>query len=230
MAKKSSTRGGTALVIVESPAKARTISKFLGPNYTIEASIGHIRDLPQGAKEIPEEYKKEDWAYLGVDVNHGFRARLCHPSREGPAGPKTQESAEGRQRTLSGHRRRPRRGGHQLASLRGLEAASARPQAGFPRNHRRRDPQRAEESAPDRRESGPGPGGSPDRRSPLRLRRVPSAVEKDSPAAVRRSRTERGRPADCRARTSADGLQSRPPSGTCWATSPSRMARNSRRS
>ena len=59
-------------MIVESPAKARTISKFLGRGYTIEASIGHIRDLPQGAKEIPEEYKKEDWAYLGVNVNHDF--------------------------------------------------------------------------------------------------------------------------------------------------------------
>ena len=71
MAKKS-TADGTSLVIVESPAKARTISKFLGPGYTIEASIGHIRDLPQGAKEIPAEYKKEEWAYLGVNVNHDF--------------------------------------------------------------------------------------------------------------------------------------------------------------
>lgn len=72
MAKKPSSVPTTALVIVESPAKARTISKFLGRGYTIEASIGHIRDLPQGAKEIPEQYKKEDWAYLGVDVNHDF--------------------------------------------------------------------------------------------------------------------------------------------------------------
>jgi DNA topoisomerase-1 len=63
---------GKALVIVESPAKARTISKFLGSGYVIEASIGHVRDLPQGAKQIPAKYKKEDWAYLGVDVNHGF--------------------------------------------------------------------------------------------------------------------------------------------------------------
>jgi DNA topoisomerase I len=72
MAKKPKAGGGTSLVIVESPAKARTISKFLGRAYTIEASIGHIRDLPQGAKEIPEQYKKEEWAYLGVDVDHDF--------------------------------------------------------------------------------------------------------------------------------------------------------------
>ena len=46
---------GKSLVIVESPAKARTIGKFLGKNYTIEASIGHIRDLPQGAKRGARE-------------------------------------------------------------------------------------------------------------------------------------------------------------------------------
>ncbi len=59
-------------MIVESPAKARTISKFLGKDFTVEASIGHIRDLPQGAKELPEKYKSEPWAYLGVNVNEDF--------------------------------------------------------------------------------------------------------------------------------------------------------------
>lgn len=72
MAKKASSNGAKPLVIVESPAKARTISKFLGDEYTIEASIGHIRDLPQGAKELPEEFKKEEWAHLGVNVNSDF--------------------------------------------------------------------------------------------------------------------------------------------------------------
>ncbi len=63
---------GKSLVIVESPAKARTISKFLGPNYQVEASIGHIRDLPKGAKEVPAKFKSEDWAYLGVNVEQDF--------------------------------------------------------------------------------------------------------------------------------------------------------------
>src|SRR5215211_6996109 len=61
-----------ALVIVESPAKARTISKFLGSGFTVEASIGHIRDLPQGAKEIPEEYRDQAWSRLGVNVEKNF--------------------------------------------------------------------------------------------------------------------------------------------------------------
>lgn len=61
-----------SLVIVESPAKARTIAKFLGSGYVVEASVGHVRDLPGGAKDIPAQYKKEPWAYLGVNVDKGF--------------------------------------------------------------------------------------------------------------------------------------------------------------
>ena len=72
MAKKTAPRTGNSLVIVESPAKARTISKFLGKNFTVEASIGHVRDLPQGAKQIPAEFKGEAWAYLGVNVDNDF--------------------------------------------------------------------------------------------------------------------------------------------------------------
>jgi DNA topoisomerase-1 len=60
------------LVIVESPAKARTISGFLGPDYLVESSIGHIRDLPRNASEIPAAKKGEPWARLGVDVEHDF--------------------------------------------------------------------------------------------------------------------------------------------------------------
>ena len=54
------------LVIVESPAKAKTIEKFLGSDYRVEASYGHIRDLPGSAKEIPEKLRKKSWARLAV--------------------------------------------------------------------------------------------------------------------------------------------------------------------
>jgi DNA topoisomerase-1 len=60
------------LVIVESPAKARTIAGYLGPDFVVESSVGHIRDLPDSAAEIPERYKGESWARLGVDVEHDF--------------------------------------------------------------------------------------------------------------------------------------------------------------
>ena len=72
MAKQRAAGKAGSLVIVESPAKARTISKFLGQGYAIEASIGHIRDLPQGARDIPEKYKNAEWRHLGVDVTHDF--------------------------------------------------------------------------------------------------------------------------------------------------------------
>ena len=64
--------GGSKLVIVESPRKARTIAGFLGKGYVVESSIGHIRDMPDKAAEIPTKYRKEAWARLGVDVDHDF--------------------------------------------------------------------------------------------------------------------------------------------------------------
>jgi DNA topoisomerase-1 len=61
------------LVIVESPAKAKTIARFLGDDFVVESSIGHIRDLPRRAAEIPAAYRDQPWAReLGVDVDHGF--------------------------------------------------------------------------------------------------------------------------------------------------------------
>ena len=61
------------LIIVESPAKAKTIAKYLGKGYTVESSIGHIRDLPKSAAEIPDKYKGEAWARLGLNIEEDFR-------------------------------------------------------------------------------------------------------------------------------------------------------------
>ncbi|MER5198236.1 type I DNA topoisomerase [Streptomyces sp. NPDC002755] len=65
-------KGGRRLVIVESPAKAKTIKGYLGPGYIVEASVGHIRDLPNGAAEVPDQYTGEV-RRLGVDVEHDFQ-------------------------------------------------------------------------------------------------------------------------------------------------------------
>ncbi|WP_405458103.1 type I DNA topoisomerase [Streptomyces sp. NBC_00101] len=65
-------QGGRRLVIVESPAKAKTIKGYLGPGYVVEASVGHIRDLPSGAAEVPDEYTGEV-RRLGVDVDNDFQ-------------------------------------------------------------------------------------------------------------------------------------------------------------
>jgi DNA topoisomerase-1 len=63
---------GTKLVIVESPAKARKIGSFLGDEYVVEASVGHIRDLPQRAADIPKEFKQFAWAKEGVNIEEDF--------------------------------------------------------------------------------------------------------------------------------------------------------------
>ena len=67
------------LVIVESPAKARTIARYL-PDYVVESSIGHVRDLPSTAAEIPANVKKEPWARLGVNVDEGFEPLYVVPA------------------------------------------------------------------------------------------------------------------------------------------------------
>lgn len=82
MPKKSGGDHKMALVIVESPAKARTIGGFLGPNYRVEASIGHVRDLPERKTDMPEQYRGESWAYLGVNVDDEFQPIYIVPAEK----------------------------------------------------------------------------------------------------------------------------------------------------
>ena len=72
VAREMAATKGKSLVIVESPAKAKTIAGYLGSDYVVESSIGHIRDLPQNASEVPAKYKDEKWARLGVNVDSEF--------------------------------------------------------------------------------------------------------------------------------------------------------------
>ena len=70
------------LVIVESPTKARTITKFLGKGFIIKASNGHVRDLPNSASEIPQKFKKEPWARLAVNVDANFEPLYVIPKNK----------------------------------------------------------------------------------------------------------------------------------------------------
>ena len=70
------------LVIVESPAKAKTIAGYLGKEFVVESSIGHVRDLPHNAAEIPAKYKSEPWSRLGVDVDNDFQPLYVVDSRK----------------------------------------------------------------------------------------------------------------------------------------------------
>lgn len=81
MAKKQAATG-KKLVVVESPTKAKTIRKFLGKDYVVESCFGHVRDLPQSAKDIPEKFKKQPWATLGVDVDHDFEPIYTVPKNK----------------------------------------------------------------------------------------------------------------------------------------------------
>jgi len=80
----ASRNGGRRLVIVESPAKARTIAGYLGDGFVVESSIGHIRDMPDKAAEIPARYRDKPWARLGVNVDEGFEALYVVPSDKKP--------------------------------------------------------------------------------------------------------------------------------------------------
>jgi DNA topoisomerase-1 len=74
---------GIRLVIVESPKKAQMIGGFLGKGYVVESSVGHIRDLPRNAADVPAKYKGQSWARLGVDVDNGFEPLyIVNPDRK----------------------------------------------------------------------------------------------------------------------------------------------------
>ena len=69
------------IVIVESPAKARTIQRFLdSKDFDIQASFGHVRDLPESADEIPDEIRKKKWGRLGVDTDNDFKPYYVVPN------------------------------------------------------------------------------------------------------------------------------------------------------
>jgi len=91
-----------SLVIVESPAKAGTINKILGRDYQVEASLGHIRDLPKSK--------------MGVDLKNGFNPEYVIPPKSKKNGHPVKKESKRQRNHLSGYRSGPRRRSHQLAS------------------------------------------------------------------------------------------------------------------
>ena len=91
---------GKALVIVESPAKARTIARYLGDGFVVESSVGHIRDLPSTAAEIPAAYKHEEWSRLGVNVAANFEPIYIVPADKKAQVKKLKDQLAGASRLL----------------------------------------------------------------------------------------------------------------------------------
>ena len=160
------------LVIVECPAKAQTIEGYLGPGYVVEATVGHIRDLPNARRRHPRASSKDKpWGRLGVDVDNGFKPLYVVDARQEEQDRQAQEPAQGRRRALPRHRRGPRGRGHRLAPARGAEAEGPGPPDGVPRDHQATRSARPSQNTreidqrPRRR-----PGDPPHPRPPLRLR------------------------------------------------------------
>jgi DNA topoisomerase-1 len=125
--------GGINLVIVESPHKAQMIASFLGSDYVVESSIGHIRDLPRNAADIPAKYKGESWARLGVNVDNGFEPiYVVSPDRKPQVARLKELVKEASQVYLATDEDRE---GHRLASHPDAEADRAGAPDGVPRDH-----------------------------------------------------------------------------------------------
>ena len=165
------------LVIVESPAKAKTISGYLGPGYVVEASYGHVRDLPRNAADVPAKHKGEAWARLGVDVDNDFAALYVVTPDRTKQVTRLKSAAQGLRRTAARHGRGPRGRGHRLAPGRDAQAQGADPADGLPRDHPVGDPAGGGQPARDRPVAGRRPGGAAHPRPALRLRGLPGAVE-----------------------------------------------------
>ena len=154
-------------MIVESPAKAKTIERYLGPGYTVLASYGHVRDLP----ENPGKDK------LGVDVEHDFAPTYeISPDRHRQVAA-IEKAARTRGPRLPRHRPRPRGRGDRLARRGGDRAARGSPVAGdVQRDHRAGDPRGVRPSARDRPGPRGRPAGPPDRGPAGRLHPQPAAL------------------------------------------------------
>ena len=210
VAREMAATKGKRLVIVESPAKAKTIAGYLGKDYMVESSIGHIRDLPNNASEIPAKYKDEAWARLGVERRQRLRAALRRRLAQEEGRLRSEGEAEERRRAPARDGRRSRRRGDRLAPRR----RCSKPKVPVRRMVFHEITKPAIEHALDRdarhrRSARRRAGDAPHPRPPLRLRGLAGALAEDHAGPLRRPRAV-GRDAPRRrARARADAVRRR---------------------
>ena len=205
---------GTKLVIVESPSKARTIAGYLGQGYVVESSVGHIRDMPDSAAEIPAKYRGEPWARLGVDVDHDFEPLYVVHSDKRQQVSKLKSLLKDADELLLAtdeDREGEAIAWHLLEELK--PKVPAQPD-GLPRDHPGGDRPGRRQPARPRRRPGRRLPDAPGARPAVRLRGLARAVEEGHAAAVRRPGAVGRHPAGGRPRAGADRVPRRPPTGT----------------
>ena len=176
------------LVIVESPAKAKTIAGYLGDDFVVESSVGHIRDLPERAADIPAEYKKEKWARLGVNVEDDFRPLyVVDPDKKKKVSELKKLLKDADELLLATDEDRE---GEAIAwhLFEVLKPEGAGQADGLPRDHEGRDRPRARGDARHRRAARRRAGDAPHPRPPLRLRDLARPLEEDHARPFGRSR------------------------------------------
>ncbi len=197
------------LVIVESPAKARTIGGYLGKDYVVESSIGHIRDLPQSAADTPAKIKDKPWGRLAVDVDNEFEPYYVVPRDKKSHITKLKKllkDADELYLATDEDREGEAIAWHLLDELKPKVPVK---RMVFHEITKRGDPGRRRQPARARPRPRRGPGGAPHPRPALRLRGLPGAVEEGDVRPVRRPRPVGGDPPGGRPRARADGVPGR---------------------
>ena len=219
-----------ALVIVESPAKARKIGGYLGKDYDVRASMGHVRDLPEDASEIPEEIKKEPWSRLGVNPNDRFTpVYVINPDKKKVITElKTLLKGADELILATDEDREGESIGWHLADI--LQPKVPVKRMVFSEITKKAIVEAIESHPRTGHEPGPGPGDPPGPRPAVWLHAQPAAVEKDPPRPLRRARAKRRRAGSGAARAGTAGVPERHVLGSEGATRNDAAGRISRRS